>query len=157
MTGFGILVFFANLNLMEFQVRYLALFPLFLSNRWLRVVLDWKYSQEYPDNPGVPQGSILGPMLVVLCFHGLPDYIICNTAVCADDTTLSSKCDEVSDLWQQLELASELQSDILSVLETWKTWNYHWIQISIMGNLENQEIRNFVKIYIFLMPFWDFI
>ena len=26
----------------------------------------------------------------------------------ADDTTLYSKCDQASDLWQQLELASEL-------------------------------------------------
>ena len=29
LTGFGMLVFFKNLSLMEFQVRYLALFPLF--------------------------------------------------------------------------------------------------------------------------------
>ena len=28
-TGFGILIFFTNLSLMEFQVRYLALFVLF--------------------------------------------------------------------------------------------------------------------------------
>ena len=27
-------------------------------------------------------------------------------------TTLYSKCDQVSDLWQQLELASELKSDL---------------------------------------------
>ena len=33
----------------------------FLSNRWLRVVLDGKSSQEYPVNAGVFQGSILGP------------------------------------------------------------------------------------------------
>ena len=32
----------------------------FLSNRWLRVVLDGKSSQEYQVNAGVPQGSILG-------------------------------------------------------------------------------------------------
>ena len=31
----------------------------FLSNRWLRVVLDGMCSQEYPVNSGVPQGSIL--------------------------------------------------------------------------------------------------
>ena len=29
-----------------------------------------------------------------------------------DDTTLYSKCGWASDLWQQLELASELESDI---------------------------------------------
>ena len=30
----------------------------------------------------------------------------------ADDTTLYSKCDQASDLWEQLELASELESDL---------------------------------------------
>ena len=30
----------------------------------------------------------------------------------ADDTTLYFKCDQPSDLWQQLELASELESDL---------------------------------------------
>ena len=29
-----------------------------------------------------------------------------------DDTTLYSKCDQASDLWQRLELASELESDL---------------------------------------------
>ena len=38
----------------------------FLSNRWLRVVLDGKSSQEYLVNVGVPQGSILGPTLFLL-------------------------------------------------------------------------------------------
>ena len=34
---------------MEFQVRYLVLFPLFLSNRQLQVILDGKSSQEHPE------------------------------------------------------------------------------------------------------------
>ena len=29
-----------------------------------------------------------------------------------NDTTLYSKCNQASDLWQQLELASELESDL---------------------------------------------
>ena len=40
--------------------------------------------------------------------NDLPADVICNIAVCADDTTLCSKCDQASDLWQQLELAFEL-------------------------------------------------
>ena len=43
--------------------------------------------------------------------NDLPDNVICNIAICADDTTFYSKCDQASDLWQQLELASELESD----------------------------------------------
>ena len=61
----------------------------FLSNRQLRVVLDGKSSQEYPVNTGVPQGSIPGPILFLLYINDLPDDVICNIAVYADDTTLS--------------------------------------------------------------------
>ena len=35
-----------------------------------------------------------------------------HIAIYADDTTLYSKCDQASDLWQQLELASERESDL---------------------------------------------
>ena len=85
---------------MEFQVRYLALFLLFFSNKWLQVVLDGKSLQEYPVNAGIPQGTILGPTLFLLYINDLPDDIICDIAIYADDTTLYSKCDQASDLWQ---------------------------------------------------------
>ena len=35
----------------------------------------------------------------------------------ADDTSHYSKCDEASDLWQQLELASELESDLQDTVD----------------------------------------
>ena len=44
--------------------------------------------------------------------NDLPDNVVCNIAICADNTTLYSKCDQASDLWQQVELASELESDL---------------------------------------------
>ena len=40
----------------------------------------------------------------------------------ADDTTLYSKCDQASDLWQQLELASELESDLGDTVDWGRKW-----------------------------------
>ena len=76
------------------------------------MVLDEKSSQEYPVNAGFPKGSILGPILFLPYINDLADDVICDIAVYADDTTLYSKCDQASDLWQQLELASELESGL---------------------------------------------
>ena len=94
----------------------------FLSNRQLRVVLHGKSSQEYPVNAGVPQGSFLGPTLFLLYINDLPDDVICNIAIYADDSTLYSKCDQASDLWQQLELASELESDLRDTVDWGREW-----------------------------------
>ena len=81
------------------------------------MVLDWKSSQEYPVNADVLQVSIRGPTLFLLYINDLPDDVICNIAIYADDTTLYSKCDQTSDLWQQLELASELESDLRDTVD----------------------------------------
>ena len=87
------MLFFSNLSLMEFQVRYFCLIFSFLSNRWLRVVLDGKSSQEYRANAGIPQGSILGSTLFLLYINYLADDVICNIAIYAAETTLYSNCD----------------------------------------------------------------
>ena len=94
----------------------------FLDNRQLRVVLDGKSSQKYPVNAGVPQGSILGRTLFLLYINDLPDDVICNIAIYADDNTLYSKCAQAFDLWQQLELASEVESDLQDTVDWGRKW-----------------------------------
>ena len=65
-----------------------------------------KYSQEFPVNARLPQESILRPTLFRLYINDLPDGVISGIGIYADDTTLYSGCDQASDLWRQLELAS---------------------------------------------------
>ena len=86
------------------------------------MVLDGKSSQEYPVNAGVPQGSILGPTLFLLYINDLPDDVICDIAIYSDNTTLYSKCDWASHLRQQLELFSELESDLGDTVNWGKKW-----------------------------------
>ena len=76
------------------------------------MVLNGKSSKEYPVNSGAPQGSIFGSTLFLLYINDLSDNVICDIVIYADDTTLCSKCDEASDLWQQLELAPKFESDL---------------------------------------------
>ena len=48
--------------------------------------------------------------------------VICDIAIYADDTTFYFKSDWASDLWQQLELASELESDLSDTMDWGKKW-----------------------------------
>ena len=89
----------------------------FLSNRQLRVVLDGKSSQEYPVNGAVPQGSSLGPTLFLPYINDLSHDVICHIAIYAHDITLYPKCDQASDLWQQLELASAFEPDLQDTVD----------------------------------------
>ena len=54
--------------------------------------------------------------------NDLPDDVICNIPMYADDTTLYSKCGQASNLWQQLELPSELESDPWETVDWGKKW-----------------------------------
>ena len=104
---------------------FLLLLFSFLSNTQLQVVLKGKSSQEYLVIPGVFQGSIPGHTF------DLPKDVICNIAIYADDTTLYSKCDQASDLWQQLELTTELESDLTDTV----VWGKKWFVDLTAGNL----------------------
>ena len=118
-------------------------------------VLDGKSSQEYPVNAGVPHSSVLGPTLFLLYINDLTDNVISNIAIYADDTTLYSKCDQTSDLWQQLELASELEFDLRGTMvwgkmmlvdfSTGKTQVVSFDQFNNNGSIDVKMVRSILE------------
>ena len=48
--------------------------------------------------------------------------MICNIAICDDDTTHSSACDQASDLLHTIELASKLEFDLQEILDWRRSW-----------------------------------
>ena len=110
------------------------------------MVLNGKSLQEYPVNAGVPQGSILGPTLFLLYINDLTDNVICNFAIYADDTALFSKCDQASDMWQQLELASELESDLRGTMD----WGRKWLVDFNAGKLSYFRLTGLVTLVLLM-------
>ena len=111
-----------RLNSYGISGQIFGLISSFLSYKWLRVVLNGKSSQVYPVKAGVPQGSIFGPTLFLLYINDLPDDVICNVAIYADDTTLYSNCEQASDMWQQRKVDSELESDLRDTMDWGRKW-----------------------------------
>ena len=106
------------------------------------MVLGGNSSQDYPVNAGAPQGVILGPTLFLLYINDLPNDVICNIAIYADNATLYSKCDQGSDLWQQLKLASKLESDLRDTVY----WGRKWLVDFNAGHWSNNTDATDMKV-----------
>jgi hypothetical protein len=94
-----------------------AWFTNYLTNRNQRVILDGETSPWLQVTSGVPQGSILGPLIFLLYINDLPD-ILSESTLCgifADDTKIARKITTPND-------HIILQEDITSL----KTWGDKW-------------------------------
>ena len=60
----------------------------FLTGRSETVVLEGESSSEIPVNSGVPQGSVLGPLLFLLYINDLPENIYSQVRLFADDMAI---------------------------------------------------------------------
>ena len=88
----------------------------YLSNRFQRVLLNGQESSWLPIKAGVPQGSILGPLLFLIYINDLPDGLNSIAKLFADDTSLFSIVQDPN------ESAKYLNLD-LSVISQWA---YQW-------------------------------
>ena len=94
----------------------LKLFQNYLSNRKPRVVLNG-FSSDYSSiDSGVPQGSVLGPLLFLIYINDLEKNIKSNVIFFADDTMLFSLVNNPA------ISANELSHDLNAISQ----WAYQW-------------------------------
>ena len=98
-----------KLRMAGFRGSLLQWFQSYLTNRHQRVTAQGSTSTTQPIISGVPQGSILGPVLFSLYVNDLPHTITSSqVAMFADDTKL----------FKNIKDREQLQND-LKHLETW--------------------------------------
>ena len=87
----------------------------FIHGRFQRVVLNGIESQWLEVTSGVPQGSVLGPLLFVLYINDIAENIKCKLGIFADDTKIYSIINSVSNV-------EDLQCDLDNMQEWCETW-----------------------------------
>ena len=88
-------------------------------------------------NSGVPQGSVLGPVLFLIYINDLPDGITSICKIFADDTSLFSKVLDVN------ESTKKLNFD----LEKISAWTFQWkMQLNPDPNKQANEVMSSRKL-----------
>lgn len=104
-----------KLNYYGVREKELNFFRSYLNKRKQKVLVNGDWSQEVEVEHGVPQGSVLGPLLFLICINDLPNSIKCKTFLYADDTTFFN----FSSNFNELQILA--QNSLASASEWFKT------------------------------------
>ena len=94
----------------------LILIKSFLTNRFQRVVLNGQTSKWKNILAGVPQSSILGPIVFLIFINDIPEGIQSNIKIFADDTSIFSV------LKDRISASITLNEDLYLISK----WAYSW-------------------------------
>ena len=106
----------------------------FLTTRSQVVRVNGECSSKASVLSGIPQGSVLGPLLFIVYINDLPDDVISDILMFADDTKIFHQINSKED-------SLLLQSDTQSLLEWSKKWlltfNKEKCHVLTIGKIEN--------------------
>lgn len=88
----------------------------YLDSRKQRVVINGTSSSWKPIKSGVPQGSVLGPLLFLIFINDLPDNLNCNPKLFADDVSLNAI------MYDNKESTERIENDLKSLYKWSDTW-----------------------------------
>ena len=106
----------------------------FLSNRRQIVNVNGMKSDPATVLSGIPQGSVLGPILFVIYINDLPEVVKCGTYLFADDTKVFLQITTKED-------ALQLQS----VINSLEQWSQKWL---LIFHPKKCHVLTLVKLYI---------
>lgn len=89
----------------------------FLTDRYFRVKVGSTFSKNYKVTSGVPQGSVLGPLLFLVFINDLPDGIKSFVSLFADDVKMVTKTSDLTVAQQDLELLNQWQKNLVIIIQ----------------------------------------
>jgi hypothetical protein len=110
----------------------------FLIGRKQRVSVNGVLSEWSSVKSGVPQGSVLGPILFVMFINDLPKAVTNLCQMFADDTKIYSKIDSVDD-------RTALQDDLDRLVDWADTWQlrFNADKCSVLQMGKNKQSRSY--------------
>ena len=91
----------------------------FLTKRTQRVVVNGEHSKWVHVKSGVPQGTVMGPLLFLIYLNDLPDNISSEVRLFADDCVLYRPITNDIDI-------EHLQTDLNTLTQWQNTWQMHF-------------------------------
>ena len=93
-----------KLSAIGFSNHTIGWFKSYVSNRLFRLNLENCYSDPSNITFGVPQGSILGPLLFLIYVSDMPQAVISNLFLYADDSRLVFQGKDVIEVEKQTKI-----------------------------------------------------
>ena len=114
----------------------------FLDQRYQRVTVDGVHSKWCRVISGVPQGSVLGPLLFIIYINDLLENINCNIKQYADDTKLYTTIKEI-------DAVVQFKHDLDSVAE----WSNVWQLLFNFSKCKHLQVGNTLSVDYNLMDY----